>query len=92
MTILKTMVRNRRIDVPAPIDIPDGREVTLTISENDDRAPLPREEIARGLAAMQQLESWTIPADVASDLENWERKLNQHGIEHLDPSTEEVFR
>ena len=92
MNILKTLVRNRRIDVPAPNDIPDGTEVTLTIAENDDRAPMPHQEIARILAAMQKLDPWNIPTDVASDLDDWERKINQHSIEHLDPSTEDVFR
>ncbi len=92
MTTIKTKVRNRRIDVPAPNDIPDGTEVTLTITESDNRAPLPPEEIVRLLAAMQKLESWNIPADVASDLDDWERQINQHGIEHRDPSAEDVFR
>jgi hypothetical protein len=86
------MVRNRRIDVPAPSDIPDGAEVTLTIAESDDRAPMLPEEIDRVLAAMQKLDSWNIPPDVASDLDDWERKINQRGIDHRDPSTEDVFR
>lgn len=84
MTTIKTMVRNRRIDVPAPSDIPDGTEVTLTIAASDDNAPLPPDEIVRVLAAMQKLDPWNIPTDVASDLDDWERKINQHGIEHRD--------
>ena len=92
MTTLTTKIRNRRIDVPAPSDIPDGTEVTLTIAENDDCAPLREEEITRVLAAMQKLERWNIPADVASDHEDWERKIYQHGVEYRDPSTEDVFR
>jgi len=58
---IKATVRNRRIDVPAPSDIPDGTEVTLTIAQNDDNAPMPPEEIARVLAAMQKLEALDIP-------------------------------
>jgi hypothetical protein len=91
MTTIKAMVRNRRIDVPAPTDIPDGAEVTLTIVETDD-GPLPQEEIARVLAAMQTLDSWNVPANVAADLDAWEHKINQHGIQHSDPGAEDVFR
>ena len=92
MTTIKTMVRNRRIAIPAPGDIPDGTEVTLTIAESDDAAPLPPAEIVRVLAAMQKLDAWNLPADIASDLDDWERQINQHGIEHRDSSTEDVFR
>jgi hypothetical protein len=91
MTTIKTTVRNRRIDVPAPSDIPDGTEVMLTIAETGENEPLSPEEIARVLAAMENLEPLEIPEGLAADLEDWERKINQHGIEHRDPSMENVF-
>lgn len=62
MTTIRTMVRNRRIDGPAPADIPDGAEVTLTIAESHDNGPLSPEEIGRVLTGMQDLEPWDIPA------------------------------
>jgi hypothetical protein len=77
MNTIKTTIRNRRIDVPAPGDIPDGTEVLLTIAPSDDSGPLPPEEIARILATMQTLEPWDIPEDVAADLEDRERKSCQ---------------
>jgi hypothetical protein len=93
MTTIKTTIRNRRIDVPAPSDVPDGTEVTVIIgaSDADDSGPLSPEEIARVLAAMQKQERWEIPDDVAADLDAWERRINQHGIEHKDQSMEDVF-
>lgn len=90
MTSIKTTVRNRRMDVAAPGDIPDGAEVLLTIAESDWDV-LPPEEIARILAAMQQLPPLEIPAEIAAELNDWERKINQHGIEHRGPSLEDVF-
>jgi hypothetical protein len=90
MTTIKATVRNRRIEVPAPSDIPDGAEVTLTIAESDE-GPLTPDEIASLLAAMQALDRVEIPAEVAADLDEWERKINQHGLEHQDPSMEHVF-
>jgi hypothetical protein len=93
MTPIKTTIRNRRIDVAAPSEIPDGTEVILTIQANPaNDEPMPPEEIARVLAAMQKLQPLDIPQDVAADLDAWERKLNQRGMEHRDKSAEDVFR
>jgi hypothetical protein len=92
MTVMKTTIRNGRIDVPAPNGFPDGTEVVLTIgTEIPEEGPLSSDEIARLLAAMRQLESLEIPEDVAADLDAWERKLNQYGIDNTDKGLEEVF-
>jgi hypothetical protein len=40
---------------------------------------------------MQKLEPWGLPEEIAADLDDWERKINRHGIEHRDPSIEDVF-
>jgi hypothetical protein len=92
MTMITTTIRDRRIDAPAPSDIPDDTEITLTIAERDENAPLPPDEIARILSAMQQLPSWDLPEDVAADLDAWEKRINQHGIVRRDESMESVFR
>lgn len=77
MTTIRTMVQNRRIDVAAPSEIPDGAEVTLTIAESHDDGPMSPAEISRLLLAMEQLEPWDISAPVLADLEDWERKSGQ---------------
>jgi hypothetical protein len=93
MTVVKTTIRNRRIDVPAPSDLPDGMEVVLTIGTGiPDDGPIPPEEIARVLAAMAQLQPLDIPGETAADLDAWERKLNQHGIDNAEKGIEEVFQ
>ena len=93
MTIVKTTIRNRRIDVPAPSDLPDGTEVVLTIGTGiPGDGPMPPEEIARVLASMRHLQPLEIPAATAADLEAWERKLRQHGIDNADKGIEEVFQ
>jgi hypothetical protein len=91
MTIVRAMVRDRRIEVPAPNDVPDGTEVTLTIAEIGDGPRLPQPEIVRILAAMQKLDPWTIPPDVAADLDDWEQKINQRGLEYRDASVEDAL-
>ena len=75
MTTVRTVIHDRRIEVPAPEDLPDGTEVVLTIGTEDD-GPMSPEEIARVLAAMGQMQPLEIPDDVAADLDAWERKLN----------------
>ena len=83
MSTIKATIHNRRIDIPAPSDMPDGAEVTVTIgtSEDQEHELMAPEEIARVLAAMQKLEPLEIPGAVAADLDEWERKINQHGID-----------
>jgi hypothetical protein len=94
VTTVRTVIHDRRIEVPAPEDLPDGTEVVLTIGTDvvDDDGPMSSEEIARVLAAMGQMQPLEIPDDVAADLDAWERKLNQHGIDHADKGVEDAFR
>ena len=93
MTTIHAVVHDRRIDVPAPVDLPDGTQVLLTIEPDarDDGRPMSPIEIARVLMAMQTLEPLDIPEDVAADLDQWERKLNDHGIYRGERGMDEVF-
>ena len=47
-------------------------------------------EIARVLAAMGRLQPLEIPDDVAAELDAWERKLNQHGIDRAEREGEDM--
>jgi hypothetical protein len=86
VTTVRTVIHDRRIEVPAPDDLPDGTEVV------DDDGPMLPEEIARVLAAMGRMQPLEIPDDVAAELDAWERKLNQHGIDDADRGVEDAFR
>ena len=93
MTTVRTVIRDRRIDVPAPPDLPDGTEVILEIGTTaSDEEPIPPEEIARVLSSMQRLLPLEIPDDVAADLDAWEREVQQYGKEHAEWGIEDVFR
>ncbi len=94
MTTVRTVIHDRRIEVPAPHDLPDGTEVILTIGTgiNEDEGPVSPDEIARVLAAMGQMRPLEIPEDVAADLDAWEAKSNQHGIDHADNGIEDAFQ
>lgn len=86
MTTVRTVIQDRRIEVPAPEDLADGTEVVLTIGTDivDDDGPMAPEEIVRVLAAMDRLQPLEIPDDVAADLDAWEKTLSQHSIDHAE--------
>jgi hypothetical protein len=94
VTTVRTVIHDRRIEVPAPEDLPDGTEVILTIGTDvaDDDGPMSPEEIARVLAAMEQMQPLEIPDAVATDLDAWEGRLNQDGIDHAAKGIEDVFQ
>jgi hypothetical protein len=58
MTTLKATIRDGRLEIEAPLDWPDGTEVEihpLGHAANGDSAAMSPEEIARTLAAMEQI-------------------------------------
>lgn len=54
MTTIKTVIRDRQVQAPAPEDLPDGTEVMLTIDPIADDGPVSPEEIARVQQAMKR--------------------------------------
>lgn len=63
MTTMTAIVRNGHLELPRPIDLPDGTEVEIllpgreeTDSDSEDDGPMTPEEIARTLAAMEKIE------------------------------------
>ena len=67
MTTVRTVIRDRRIEVPAPEDLPDGTEVILSIGTDvtNDDGPMSPEEIARILAAMGRMQ----PLEIAPQID-----------------------
>ena len=94
MSAVLGVVRGGRIELDEPLDLPDGTAINIPLPKglgNDD-LPMTREEIERTLAAMQTLEPFDIPPDVLADLDEWERKCNQYGIDNAERGLEDVFR
>ncbi len=91
--LLKGVIRNGRVEVAEPIDLPDGTGVVVAPAATDpDDGPMPPAEITRVLAAMHRLRPLDIPEAVAGDLDAWERRVNRHGIDHADAGVGDVFR
>ncbi|QEH35203.1 hypothetical protein OJF2_37500 [Aquisphaera giovannonii] len=92
-TVLRGFIRNGRVEVDEPIDLPEGTEVVVAPGgAGRDDGPVSPEEIARVLAAMQRLQPLEIPDEVAADLDAWERQVNRRGIERSESGIEDVFR
>lgn len=92
-SVLKGFIRDGRVEVDEPIDLPDGTEVLLTPhTTGGGDGPVTAAEVARILAAMRRLRPLEIPDDVAADLDAWERELNQHGIDRAEAGIEDAFR
>jgi hypothetical protein len=73
---LRGVIRDGRVEVEKPIDLPDGTEVIVTTGAVDsEEVPMSPEEIKRILTAMQRFQPLEIPEDVAADLDAWERQL-----------------
>jgi hypothetical protein len=71
MTTLRATVKDRRLELSAPADWPDGTEVEIhPLSQGPDAAILSPEEITDSLAAMDRVE----PFDQTDDERAaWER-------------------
>jgi hypothetical protein len=61
MTMIKAIVRNGRVELDEPLDLPDGTELLISLPKGaegtdlDDEGPMSAEEIARVLAAMDRM-------------------------------------
>src|SRR5690242_15610639 len=68
MALLKGTIHDGQVVLPQPVDLPDGTEVEIVpvdpAGSADDDGPLTPDEIARTLAAMEQVQPFEM-----SDLE-----------------------
>ena len=98
MTAIKTVVRNGRIEVSTPTDLPDGTVVSLSIAAavepeaiSDDDWDNSPEGIADWLKWYDALEPLLMTPQEEADAEAWMRKVNAYGRANLDKGTEELF-
>ena len=80
MNAIKAIVRGGRIEVDEPLNLPDGTELLIplpngAVETKDENGPMSPEEIARVLAAMEQIQPFDLtPAERAS----WEAERQAH--------------
>jgi len=96
--LVKGIIRNGRVEVAEPIDLPDGSEVTISGRAQgavfdpaaDDR-PMTPVEIAATLAAMDQIEPFEMTNDERTSADAWETKVNDYAIANMDRGIEDAF-
>lgn len=81
MNAIKAIVRNGRIETDGPLELPDGTELWIPMPNGTADDELTADEIVRTLTAMERFEPLDIPADVAADLDAWERQIERYGID-----------
>jgi hypothetical protein len=97
--LIKGVIRNGRVEVAQPINLPDGSEVTIT-GHADGNCPVPSDndvamtasEIAATLAAMDKVEPFDMTDEERADADAWEKKVNDYTIANLDRGIEDIFR
>jgi hypothetical protein len=80
--LMKGVIRNGRVDVAEPINLPDGSEVAISgqaygkfsgLTDND--RPMTPREIAETLAAMAKVEPFDMTDEERAAADAWEKKL-----------------
>jgi hypothetical protein len=96
--LMKGVIRNGRVEVAEPINLPDGSEVIITghahgkfagISDND--RPMTPSEIAETLAAMAKVEPFDMTDEDRASADAWEKKVNEHTIANMDKGVGDAF-
>jgi hypothetical protein len=92
---LKGFIRQGRVVVSEPVDLPEGSEVTISGDGNsiniDKDRPMTSIEIAETLAAMQRIEPFDMTDEERASADAWERQVNAYTIANLDRDLEGVL-
>ena len=99
MTTLTAIVRNGRLELPRPIDLPDGTEVEIRLPESEetdanqeDDGPMTPDEIARTLAAMDKIEPLEMSDEERAALEADRQARKAWEKAHFDAHAEKLQR
>lgn len=96
--LMKGVIRNGRVEVAEPINLPDGSEVTITghahgtfpgLPDND--RPMTPSEIAETLAAMDKVEPFDMTHEEQASADAWEKKVNDYTVANMDRGIEDMF-
>lgn len=91
--IAKGVIKNGQVIVERPIDLPDGTEVAVALSQPEDcDRPMTPEEIAAVLAAMDKIEPFDMMPEEEAAAIAWEKKVNEYTIAKMNKGIEDVFR
>jgi hypothetical protein len=99
MTTMTAIVRNGRLELPKPLDLPDGTEIQICLPGPEDidpssteEGPMSPEEIARVLAAMEKVEPLEMTDEERAALEADRRSRKEWEKAHFEERAEKVQR
>ncbi len=88
MTTIIAVIRNGQLELPRPLDLPDGTEVEIRLPELE--SPMSAEEIARPLTAMDKVEPFDLTDAERAEVEakcqarkEWEKAHFEERAEQL---------
>ena len=96
--VTRGVIQHGRVEVEDPINLPDGTEVSLAISESEseinsdeqwDHTP---EGVADWLRWYDALQPFVMTAREEADAEAWMRQVNARGAGELTQSTVDLFK
>ena len=97
--LLRGVIRNGRIEVGTPINLPDGTELLIPLPEGTNALPAweperddSPEAIAAWLAWFEALPTLSITAEEEADTTAWRQKMDAHGIAQMNREVEDLFR
>jgi hypothetical protein len=97
--LIRGVVRNGRIEVDTPINLPDGTELLIPLPEATSPTPTAEpgsdntpEGIAVWLGWFDSLPTLKISPEEEADTAAWRKKMSEHGITQMGKGIEELFR
>ena len=94
MTTIKATVKGGRLDLPVPLDWPDGTEVEIHPLEQGgatDDGPMTPDEIARVLAAMEKVKPFEMTPEEEAEMEAHRQRNKAYTMAHMHQGIEELF-
>jgi hypothetical protein len=99
MTAMTAIVRNGQLELPRPINLPDGTEVEVLLPEpvgtapgSEDEGPMTPEEIAGILGAMEKIEPLETSEEERAALEADRQARKEWEKAHFEEHAEKVQR
>jgi len=96
MTTITAVIRNGQVELPRRLDLPDGTEVEVLLPEPEGtdfgsaEQPMTSDEIARTLAAMDQIEPLDMTAEERAALDGQRQAQKEWEKAHFNERADKL--
>jgi hypothetical protein len=98
MSTLKGIIKNGQVVVAGPVNLPEGTQVTISVSDPgitlgipDDRWPADAQGLSHLLARMERAESLEMTPEEESAVAAWRQKIKEYTLAHQDEEIDGIF-